>query len=25
VARYLALGNGGYALAAQRIDGAQHG
>ena len=25
VARYLAQGNGGYALAAQRIDGSQHG
>ncbi|MGH8205695.1 MAG: YerC/YecD family TrpR-related protein [Steroidobacteraceae bacterium] len=25
VARYLAQGNGGYALAAQRIDGAPHG
>src|ERR1700734_2869398 len=25
VARYLALGNGGYALAAQRVDGSQHG
>ncbi len=25
VARYLAQGNGGYALAAQRVDGAQHG
>src|ERR1700734_817677 len=25
VARYLAQGNGGYSLAAQRIDGAQHG
>src|ERR1700682_4278659 len=25
VARYLAQGNGGYALAAQRIDGIQHG
>jgi len=25
VARYLAQGNGGYTLAAQRIDGAQHG
>jgi uncharacterized protein YerC len=25
VARYLASGNGGYALAAQRLTGAQHG
>ncbi|HEY1724295.1 MAG TPA: YerC/YecD family TrpR-related protein [Steroidobacteraceae bacterium] len=25
VARYLAQGNGGYALAAQRVDGTQHG
>jgi len=25
VARYLASGNGGYALAAQRLNGAQHG
>src|SRR5580693_3192983 len=25
VARYLAQGNGGYALAAQRIDGSPHG
>ena len=25
VARYLAAGNGGYALAAQRLDGAPHG
>src|ERR1700693_2000825 len=25
VARYLAQGNGGYSLAAQRIDGTQHG
>ncbi len=25
VARYLAQGNGGYSLAAQRIDGSQHG
>ena len=25
VARYLAQGNGGYAVAAQRVDGAQHG
>jgi len=25
VARYLAAGNGGYALAAQRLNGAQHG
>jgi TrpR-related protein YerC/YecD len=25
VARYLAQGNGGYALAAQRVDGVEHG
>jgi uncharacterized protein YerC len=25
VARYLASGNGGYVLAAQRLDGAPHG
>jgi len=25
VARYLAQGHGGYALAAQRMDGTQHG
>jgi TrpR-related protein YerC/YecD len=25
VARYLAQGNGGYTVAAQRVDGAQHG
>jgi TrpR-related protein YerC/YecD len=25
VARYLAAGNGGYALAAQRVDGVEHG
>jgi len=25
VARYLASGNGGYALAAQRVDGVEHG